>query len=321
MRSRSPRPAAARRSFISTASPTCMARRRRSCRSTMRSPSAVPRGRAGASLLRRLGRGRGHRDDRRSRLPLCRDDGCARPRQGRHRRRLRRRLDRRRARGAPSRARRRTGAHRRLGLVVADSPIGDLFWEAQPRNGNDYSGLRRLLFARDDAAEASRTVPRRPQRYGARAAALQDDALRLAHRLQPALFLRPPSAAAPPSLSAGRRCCCGARTTAWCRAPMPRPMQGPRRAELRVIAGAGHSPQVERPAETAALINTFLRPPAATRKAAAKAKAVAAAPKAKAKATAKAKAKAKPKAKARASVLRGRKSVSAKTGQRKRLRR
>ena len=83
---------------------------------------------------------------------------------------------------------------------------------------------------------------------------------------------------------------------------------------LRIIAGAGHSPQVERPAETAALINTFLRPPAATRKAAAKAKAVAAAPKAKAKATAKAKAK------ARAAVHRSRTPVSTKTGRQKRQR-
>ena len=45
------------------------------------------------------------------------------------------------------------------GLEIPDQPIGDLFWEAQPRNGTDYSGMRRLLFGRDDAAEAVRLFP------------------------------------------------------------------------------------------------------------------------------------------------------------------
>jgi len=45
------------------------------------------------------------------------------------------------------------------GLEIPDQPIGDLSWEAQPRNGTDYSGMRRLLFGRDDAAEAVRLFP------------------------------------------------------------------------------------------------------------------------------------------------------------------
>ena len=45
------------------------------------------------------------------------------------------------------------------GLFVKDQPMGDLFWEAQPRNGSDYSGFRRLLFARDDHPAAISLFP------------------------------------------------------------------------------------------------------------------------------------------------------------------
>lgn len=207
------------------------------------------------------------------------------------------------------------------GLEVPDQPIGDLFWEAQPLNGNDYSGMRRLLFGRADAAEAVTLFPdsrgdmdRELTRY---------KTMRFASRIgfSPPYFYdrhlrRRLHRYGGPSLVLW-----GEHDRMVPRAHGEAYAKGLAGAELRVIAGAGHSPQVEQPAETAALINTFLRPPAATRKAAAKAKAVAAAPKAKAKATAKAKAKAKPKAKARASVLRSRKSISAKTGRRKRARR
>ena len=117
---------------------------------------------------------------------------------------------------------------------------------------------------------------------------LQDDALCLAHRLQPALFLRPPAAPAPASLQGAGAAALGRARPHGAARPCRGLRDGLAGAELRIIAGAGHSPQVERPAKTAALISTFLRPPVAARNAAAKAKAVAAAPKAKAKRKAKA---------------------------------
>ena len=200
------------------------------------------------------------------------------------------------------------------GLEVPDHPIGDLFWEAQPLNGNDYSGMRRLLFGRDDAAEAVALFPDSRGDMGRELTRYKT--MRFASRIgfNPPYFYdrhlrRRLHRYGGPSLVLW-----GENDRMVPRAHGEAYAKGLAGAELRVIAGSGHSPQVERPAETAALINTFLRPPAATRKAAAKAKAVAAAPKAKAKATAKAKAK------ARAAVHRSRTPVSTKTGRQKRQR-
>ena len=45
------------------------------------------------------------------------------------------------------------------GLNVADAPIADLFWQLQPLNGTDRSGLRRLLFAEPGSALALEFYP------------------------------------------------------------------------------------------------------------------------------------------------------------------
>jgi len=201
------------------------------------------------------------------------------------------------------------------GLEVPDQPIGDLFWEAQPRNGADYSGMRRLLFGRDDAPEAVTLFPDSRGDMGREL--MRYKTMRFASRIgfNPPYFYdrhlrRRLHRYGGPSLvlwGEHDRMVPRAHGEAYAKE-----LAG---AEFRVIAEAGHSPQVERPAETAALISTFLRPRAAARNAAAKAKPAAATAKAKSKA------KAKPGAKARTSARRGRVSVSAKTGRRKRPRR
>jgi pimeloyl-ACP methyl ester carboxylesterase len=202
------------------------------------------------------------------------------------------------------------------GLQVPDQPIGDLFWEAQPRNGTDYSGMRRLLFGRDDAAEAVALFPDSRGDMGRELTRYKT--MRFASRIgfNPPYFYdrhlrRRLHRYGGPSLVLW-----GEDDRMVPRAHGEAYTKGLAGAELRVISGAGHSPQVERPAETAALISTFLLPRAATRNAAAKAK-----PKAKARAgtaasKAKPNAKAKPKTKARS-----RKPVSVKTRQRTRSRR
>ena len=45
------------------------------------------------------------------------------------------------------------------GLKVAGEPIADLFWQLQPLNGTDWSGLRRLLFADSESALAHKFYP------------------------------------------------------------------------------------------------------------------------------------------------------------------
>ena len=45
------------------------------------------------------------------------------------------------------------------GLKVAGEPIADLFWQLQPLNGTDWSGLRRLLFAESESSLAHKFYP------------------------------------------------------------------------------------------------------------------------------------------------------------------
>lgn len=168
------------------------------------------------------------------------------------------------------------------GLEVPDQPIGDLFWEAQPRNGTEYSGLRRLLFGRDDALEAVTLFPdgrgdvdRELTRY---------KMMRFASRIgfNPPYFYdhhlrRRLHRYGGPSLVLW-----GEHDRMVPRAHGAAYAEGLAGATFRVIAGAGHSPQVERPEETADLIRAFLKPVSHTRKAAARATQAKARPKAKA---------------------------------------
>jgi pimeloyl-ACP methyl ester carboxylesterase len=143
------------------------------------------------------------------------------------------------------------------GLFVKDQPTGDLFWEAQPRNGSDYSGFRRLLFARDDHPAAISLFPddrsdkaRELQRYkmmrfasriGFHPPYFYDRLLRRRlHRFKgPALLVW------------------GEHDHMVPRAHAEAYRAGLSGARLHILAGAGHSPQAEAPDETAKLLQQF----------------------------------------------------------------
>jgi pimeloyl-ACP methyl ester carboxylesterase len=183
------------------------------------------------------------------------------------------------------------------GLFLREHPIGDLFWEMQALQGTIYAGLRRLLFADAAAPEAlamfpdSRTDPARElSRY---------KTMRFLSRIgfSPPYFYnrklrdRLHRFAGPALLLWGERdrMVPPAHARAY--------EAGLSKAKLRLVPGAGHSPHVERPTETAAAIAAFFKP-APARKAAAKAppKRKAAARPAVKRRAAKAKAKAKTRA-------------------------
>jgi len=191
------------------------------------------------------------------------------------------------------------------GLEVPDQPIGDLFWEAQPRNGTDYSGLRRLLFGRHDAPEAVTLFP--DSRGDVDRELARYKMMRFASRIgfNPPYFYdhrlrRRLHRYGGPSLVLW-----GEHDRMVPRAHGAAYAEGLAGATLRVISGAGHSPQVERPEETADLIHAFLKPVSPARKAAARAT--------QAKARAKAKARSQTKARmpqVRASAHTGSKAKS-----------
>lgn len=144
------------------------------------------------------------------------------------------------------------------GLFVPEHPIGDLFWETQPVDGDRYDGLRHLLFARADTAAALALFPdgradtaRELSRYRT---------MRFASRIgfSPPYFYNR-------KLGARLHRFAGRVLLIWGEADrMVPPAHGEayrggfRNATLRRIADAGHSPQVEAPEATAAAITDFL---------------------------------------------------------------
>jgi pimeloyl-ACP methyl ester carboxylesterase len=144
------------------------------------------------------------------------------------------------------------------GLFISGAPIADMFWETQPKNGMDYSGLRNLFFARmddpanvalfpddrgDPARELSRyKMMRFASRIGFSPPYFYDRKLRqrLHRYTNPALLLW------------------GEQDRMVPRSHAETYRDGLSGAKLTIVAGAGHSPQVERPDETARLIREFL---------------------------------------------------------------
>jgi len=152
------------------------------------------------------------------------------------------------------------------GLKVPDAPIGDLFWEAQPRNGTDFSGMRRLLFGRDDAPEAVMLFP--DSRGDVGRELMRYKTMRFASRIgfNPPYFhdrhlLRRLHRYGGPSLVLW-----GEQDRMVTRAHGEAYAKGLAGATFRVIGGAGHSPQIERPEETAELVRAFLQPVSPARK-------------------------------------------------------
>ena len=144
------------------------------------------------------------------------------------------------------------------GLFVPDQPIGDLFWEGQPFNGTDASGLRHLLFGDAASPIAVATVP--DGRGTIEAELLRYKAYRFASRVgfRPPYFFNPRLRE---RLGRYDR----PALVVWGRDDhLVPPAHGEAYAEglgdavLRVVAGAGHSVHIEKPDETAALVGAFL---------------------------------------------------------------
>lgn len=155
------------------------------------------------------------------------------------------------------------------GLFVPDHPIGDLFWETQAEDGTIYAGLRRLLFARESAPEALAMFP--DSRIDAARELSRYKTMRFASRIgfNPPYFYNR-------KLRDRLHRFAGPALLLWGEADRMVPPAhakayeaGFAKAKLRLMAGAGHSPHVEKPAETAAAIAAFFKP-APARKAGAK---------------------------------------------------
>jgi pimeloyl-ACP methyl ester carboxylesterase len=144
------------------------------------------------------------------------------------------------------------------GLFVSGQPIADLFFQGQPANGTSYAGLRDLLFADAESVIARDFIPdangqvepeltrykafRFTTRIGFRPPYLHDRKLveRLARYQGPALAVwGAEDKLVPVSHGEAYR-------------------DGFGDGRLDVIAGAGHCVHLEKPDETANLINKFL---------------------------------------------------------------
>jgi pimeloyl-ACP methyl ester carboxylesterase len=164
------------------------------------------------------------------------------------------------------------------GLYVPNEPIGDLFWEVQAQNGVEYPGLRRLLFAHGEGALARTMFPdgrddpdREVSRY---------KAMRFASRVgfKPPYFYHRNLRARLPRCDRPALLIWGDIDRMVPRAHAEAYRAGLVDASVQIIADAGHSPQLEQPAQTAAAIRAFLAQrksapaPAAPKKARARAK-------------------------------------------------
>lgn len=143
------------------------------------------------------------------------------------------------------------------GLYVKDRPIGDLFWESQPRNGTEFHGLRKLLFGEPESSAARALFP------DARAAfereVMRYKSMRFASRIgfQPPYFYNR-------KLGGRLRRYKNPALIVWGEQDAMVPPDHARaykdalpRAKLTMIGGVGHSPQVEAAERTAQLLARF----------------------------------------------------------------
>jgi len=144
------------------------------------------------------------------------------------------------------------------GLYVQDHPTGDLFWESQPRNGVEFGGLRGLLFGDADSSIARALFPdgrgtfeREMMRY---------KAMKFASRIgfQPPYFYNRHLARRLARYKNPALIVWGAKDTMVSPAHARAYAKALPKAKLTMLAGVGHSPHVEAPDKTAALLAGFL---------------------------------------------------------------
>jgi pimeloyl-ACP methyl ester carboxylesterase len=144
------------------------------------------------------------------------------------------------------------------GLFIPGKPIGDLFWEIQSENMTEYRGLRRLLFANEDSEVARALFP------DGRAAIEVELSRYKAMRFCSRVGFSPPYFHTR-KLERRLHRYKGAALILWGEDDRMVPAEHARAyraalkgARLSMLAGCGHSPQVEKPRETAELLRAFL---------------------------------------------------------------
>lgn len=146
------------------------------------------------------------------------------------------------------------------GLFVEGALIGDIFMNAQPEFGSSYATLREMLFSSANQANAQEMFPDGKGE-------LEDEVrryqmLRLSSRIgfKPPYFYNRPlrnrlhRITAPTLVIWGEKDGFVPRSHGATYAKLI-----PNSGELKIIAGAGHSVQVEKPEETAKLVGEFLQ--------------------------------------------------------------
>ena len=143
------------------------------------------------------------------------------------------------------------------GLFVPGKPIGDLFWEVQSENMTEYRGLRRLMFADDNSSESKKLFP--DGRSAMEVELSRYKAMRFCSRVgfSPPYFYnrklgeRLARYKGPALVIAGE---------ADHMVPLEHArayQAGLKGAKLMLLPGCGHSPHIEKTAETAAALKSF----------------------------------------------------------------
>ena len=145
------------------------------------------------------------------------------------------------------------------GLFIPGKPIGDLFWEIQSENMTQYRGLRHLMFARDDSPQALAMFP--DGRVAIDVELSRYKAMRFCSRVgfSPPYFYNR-------KLEQRLGRFKGPALLVWGEDDHMVPVEharayqaGLKGSKLMMLSGCGHSPQVEKPAETASALMSFFR--------------------------------------------------------------
>ena len=144
------------------------------------------------------------------------------------------------------------------GLLVEGALIGDVFMNAQPEYGSSYASLRGMLFASADQPDALEMFPDGKGEIEDEVRRYQ--MLRFSSRIgfKPPYFYNYSLRNRLHRVSSPALVIWGERDGMVPRAHGETYAQRIPNAKLAVVPGAGHSAQVEKPAETAQLVSQFL---------------------------------------------------------------
>ena len=143
------------------------------------------------------------------------------------------------------------------GLFIPGKPIGDLFWEVQSENMTQYRGLRRLLFSNEDSEAAKALFP--DGRAAIEVELSRYKAMRFCSRVgfSPPYFYNRNLERRLHRYKGPALVVCGEQDRMVPVEHARAYQAGLKGAKLSMLAGCGHSPQVEKPRETADLLRAF----------------------------------------------------------------